>query len=573
MNMLNMRRLFFYIVLLSLASCAYRPTASRMETNRETAFHEGIKAYYQGDHVKAEQYFTFLYEHFPSCDAACFYLSSIAQERNRHREAIQWIEKALNTDEDNYWYQLRRAKLCAQSGNRDIAIKLYEDLYAAHPEKLSLQYDLIALYSDRGLLDEALEMLDKIEERIGKQEQSLLTRINLMGRQGKEQMATDLLISYAKEYPSPRILSMLGDYYMGKALEDKALKSYQAALDLDKAYPPARYGMAEVYRFRRQYDKFFENANVFLADPNTYAAAKMDYIKQILAVPNFVATFEPQVDTLFLTLRATHPADSSLAYMYTGYLAQTDRMEQAARVLERNRRYYPADFNAWNQLAGIYYYMNRWDSLLACTDRAVRLFPLTADKSRVEMHSIRAIALWQCDSLASALNAFSDILKYISKADTSAQVQTHSCMGDVFYRMHNRKKAYREYETVLRYDSENTVVLNNYAYYLCLENRDLEKALQMSRKAIDKEPTNATYLDTYAWILHNLGRYKEAKDVFRQAMAYGGKESVEILNHYGDVLQALGEPAMANVYWKQALLLDSKREDIAAKIQAYRDAL
>ena len=74
----------------------------------------------------------------------------------------------------------------------------------------------------------------------------------------------------------------------------------------------------------------------------------------------------------------------------------------------------------------------------------------------------------------------------------------------------------------------------------------------MSRKTIEKEPDNATYLDTYGWILHLLGKDHEAKAVFKHAMIYGAKDSATSLEHYAEVLEALGETDLSKVYRTQA---------------------
>ena len=70
----------------------------------------------------------------------------------------------------------------------------------------------------------------------------------------------------------------------------------------------------------------------------------------------------------------------------------------------------------------------------------------------------------------------------------------------------------------------------------------------MSKKTIEQEPDNATYLDTFAWILHLQGKDLEAKPFFKHAMLYGGKESKTILLHYCTVLENLGEKDLAKVY-------------------------
>ena len=74
----------------------------------------------------------------------------------------------------------------------------------------------------------------------------------------------------------------------------------------------------------------------------------------------------------------------------------------------------------------------------------------------------------------------------------------------------------------------------------------------MSRKTVEAEPDNATYLDTYGWILYLQGKPQEAKPHFKHAMLYGGKDSAVIMDHYAEVLYALKEYDLAFVYWNLA---------------------
>ena len=115
------------------------------------------------------------------------------------------------------------------------------------------------------------------------------------------------------------------------------------------------------------------------------------------------------------------------------------------------------------------------------------------------------------------------------------------------------KQCYKAYDHSLRYDPDNAMVLNNYAYFLSLEGRELEKALTMSSRAIALTDNNPTYLDTHAWVLFKLGRTAEAKKVMQQAIALDGQESAALLVHYGDILHARGEQFMAEIYWRKGL--------------------
>ena len=81
-------------------------------------------------------------------------------------------------------------------------------------------------------------------------------------------------------------------------------------------------------------------------------------------------------------------------------------------------------------------------------------------------------------------------------------------------------------------------------------------AYEMSRKTIESEPDNPTYLDTFGWILFLMDKPLEAKAQFKHAMLYGGTESAAILDHYAEVLFKLGEHDLAFIYWNQANQLD-----------------
>jgi len=119
-----------------------------------------------------------------------------------------------------------------------------------------------------------------------------------------------------------------------------------------------------------------------------------------------------------------------------------------------------------------------------------------------------------------------------------------------------KKEAYKYYQKTIRLEPNHAAALNNYAYYLSEEGKQLKKAMLMSKRTIELEPENATYLDTYAWILHKLGQNVEAKAILKQAMVYGGNENADILDHYAEVLFALGEKDLAFMYWGQADKLD-----------------
>ena len=107
-----------------------------------------------------------------------------------------------------------------------------------------------------------------------------------------------------------------------------------------------------------------------------------------------------------------------------------------------------------------------------------------------------------------------------------------------------------------------------------MEGKSLKKAYAMSKKTIEAEPDNSTYLDTFGWILYLQGKPDQAKSYFKQAMIYGGKDSAVILDHYAEVLYALKEYDMAFIYWNLARQKNAGDiPDLDEKIEARKKAV
>jgi len=139
-------------------------------------------------------------------------------------------------------------------------------------------------------------------------------------------------------------------------------------------------------------------------------------------------------------------------------------------------------------------------------------------------------------------------LMALQPGDTLATVTSLSIIGDTYHQMGDTRKAFKTYEKALKIKPDYCPVLNNYAYFLSQKKSKLRKAEKMSRITVEAEPDNATYLDTYGWILFLRGKASEAKPYFKHAMLYGGKDSAVVLMHYSLVLKALGEDDLATYY-------------------------
>ena len=143
----------------------------------------------------------------------------------------------------------------------------------------------------------------------------------------------------------------------------------------------------------------------------------------------------------------------------------------------------------------------------------------------------------------------------------------YAVMGDILHEKGMDKEAYEAYDSCLQWKPDYAPALNNYAYYLSENNKDLKKAEQMSYKTVKAEPENATFLDTYAWILFKQERYEEARIYIDQVMKYDTSLSGTVLEHAGDIYFSVGDQSKALDYWQQAAKAGNDSKLLKKKIE------
>ena len=536
-----------YILVLALATLASLPAAKA----QSEAFLEGIRLYYANEVKAAYDQFKKVVATEPDNDAAYYYISTMLRDSTA---AAANLRKAVELDPDNYWYNYALAQNYMSQGKGEEAAEILEKLIEDHPKKTTIYTDLISLYGATRQYDMALEAIDKLESKMGPSDALATIRTDMLLSQNKAQEAYDYMVGYFQQSRSPRAACFLAQYNAANFNNQEALRFYDEALAINPFDTEARYGKAHVHRALGQYDLYFENINPFLANPDIVPSAKAEYMSDVLQQQQFVYTFAPQVDTMMMNLYASAPADSSVCALTSTYLYQRGQVDDAIMLAKSNADNYPQSYNLNFTYPLMLYYSGDFPAVTSAATVALQRFP-----NNIDLLQLRASSFWQMGEYDSAID---DYVTCAGVADNGSEVQlrSYSALGDLYHLKGDQKTAFGYYEKALKLDPNYVPVLNNYAYYISERYpepvkkvpKDLRKALDMSRITIEKEPDNATYLDTYAWILHLVGLDLEAKAHFKHALIHGGKESGVILRHYATVLKALGENDLAEVYSGQA---------------------
>ena len=528
----------------------------KAERALENQIIDAVSDFDAGRYAEAKERLETLVAVDPDNDAAYYYLGMTALMQNDLELAETGFETAVQLDSSNFWYRHRLAGVYAMTDRKELTVEIYNGLLKDFPKKSDLYYSLIELYLSMGRMEDALSTLDQIDTVFGRSDVSVMTRFDILRRLGRMEEAYQVLEAYNREYSSPQVLAMLGDYRMSMYEDSTALAYYDEALDIAPDYAPALLGKAEVFRITRRYEDYFRTIDVFIKDKDIPAEGKCDYLKALVqhSDPNFLTRFQPSLDSVMTSFRSVHPGDSLVTALAGIYYYGTGRMDKAKDCFRENVEQWPESLGAAANYAEALMYMGEWEELSAYTKDAYGRFP--DELAFLEMSTLADYNLKAYDDVIATCSRIISVAPY----DSARVLTAYTTLGDIYYHLGEKAKAYRSYDEALKVNPEYLTVLNNYAYFLSLDGRKLKKAYSMSRITVEKEPDNATYLDTFGWILYLQGRSEEAKPYFKHAMLYGGKESAVTMDHYAEVLFDLKEYSLAFVYWNQALAKDTEGE-------------
>jgi tetratricopeptide (TPR) repeat protein len=214
----------------------------------------------------------------------------------------------------------------------------------------------------------------------------------------------------------------------------------------------------------------------------------------------------------------------------------------------------------WQQLMLLDSELNDNAALLIDSKKAMELFP-----EQAEPYFFYGIAQYRAKNYKEAIKALSSGKGFIYNDDTLL-LKFLSTLGDCYYRNQNYDLSFESYEKALKIDPNNAYVLNNYSYYLALQNQNLSRALQLAERLNSQNANIFMYQDTYAWIFYKQKDYVNAKIWMEKAIASGGDVDADVLDHYGDILYKNNDTEKAVIYWKKAKAAGMNTESLDKKI-------
>ena len=523
----------------------------------------------EGLNLKAEGKFDAAFDAFSHCLAidsvaapVLYELSSFYVQMNRPEKAVDVLRRAVAADSGNFTYRMALATLSRNMGMYGEAAETYERLVEDFPKKTELNYYLADALTQEGEIGKAIDAYNALESSVGMNEALSMQKYKLYNQLGQQDAAFEEIEKLAEKYPmEARYRIILGDLYLEKNDTVKARSYYDKAHETDPDNPYYIVSMANYYEATG--NEAAAEAEIL----DALANEKLDVETKVTVLSRYTLRLQQsqkgteRANTLFEALLEQHPEDTDLKQMYGGLLITQGKTDEARFQFQLVTEMEPDNAFAWQQLLNLALRTEDIEEIIRICTKCQTLFP-----NAPEYYFYLGIAYYRQDKYQEALDTYYAGIDVIPAENPQLKSDFYGQIGDIYYQMKQLDRAYKAYDEALKYNDNNVVVLNNYAYFLSLEGKDLKKAERMSAQCIKSEPDNATYLDTYAWIFFVQGNYTLAKIYIESALEKDTTKSPELVDHYGDILFMTGDKDGAVSQWEKAREMGKESETLNRKI-------
>ena len=143
--------------------------------------------------------------------------------------------------------------------------------------------------------------------------------------------------------------------------------------------------------------------------------------------------------------------------------------------------------------------------------------------------------------------------------------QAHFYLGSIYYDSKDYAAAEKELKYAFKLKPDYHEALNFLGYSYLEQDKEINRAGELIRKALSGDPENGAYIDSLGWYFFKKGKFKEAVENLEKAASC--LSDPVIYEHLGDVYLKLGELDNAKLNWGKSLKLDASQEKVKEKLQ------
>lgn len=525
-------------------------------------FVDGCKERMKGNIEVAENIFRECLKIDPNSAAVKYELGNIYRFNGLYDNALKYAKECSAIEPKNEWYQLLLIECLHNKRQYAQAADVYGRLIKIYPNRPDFYEGLAAEYMYGGNFEKSYKVYDDLEKKFGENEAFKLNKIKLLKQLKKNTEAEEELKKLIASNPKEaRYYTYLAEFYQENKQEDKALETYKEILKIDPNNAMVHLALADYYKLQNDKENFYKEIKIAFENPDLEIDTKLKILISYYQLSDHNPEYRKQADELCQIMMQLHPNSPESHSIFADFLYRDRKVKEARDEYAKAASLDKSRFAIWNQLLFIESELNDYASMEKHSAEAMELFP-----NQAAPYFFNGLANIQLKNYPIAIESLNEGIEFVYD-NNQLLIQFYANLGDAYNAIKDYEKSDKAFDDALKVDPDNTYILNNYAYYLSLRKKTLEKAEKYSKRCNELAPNNRSYIDTYGWILYQLGKYQEAEEWLGRATKMGSKSAV-ILEHYGDVLFQLNRKEEALNYWKEAKeagqgsdLLDKKIAD------------
>ena len=553
------------VILFCLAVCLGMFAQTDTERRYELLFHEAMLERQKGHHDATFDLLTRCLELRPNASETCFFLAQYYAQMKQTDKAVELFKRAADLSPDNITYMETLGRSYIGKEQYADAIPVFEKMYEQDKSREELLETIYRLYIQEKDFKKAIDVLDRMETIDGKSERISLAKSALYVQMGDHQSAVEAVKALSEEHPyDMNYRTLYANTLMGNGQPDAAYEVLMSVLSEEPDNAKAQQSLRTYFIQMEDEVAVDSITQRILMNRATDTEDKAYMLRQLIGENERSGGDSTSVLNIFNQMLAQPNPAVEIAMLKAAYmdLKQMPR-DSIATALELVLQMAPDYAPARLQLVQFAWEADD-DARIISLCQAARQY----NPEEMAFYYYQGMAYYRSEDKDHALEAFQNGISVIND-DSSPEIVSdfYAVMGDILFQKDRKREAFAAYDSCLQWKPDNISCMNNYAYYLSLNGEHLDKAEKMSFKTIKAEPKNATYLDTYAWILFMQGRYAEARIYIDQALQNDSTIGAVVTEHAGDIYAMAGDIEGAVSLWQQALAQDPDNKLIARKIK------
>ncbi|MCK5846637.1 MAG: tetratricopeptide repeat protein [Bacteroidales bacterium] len=444
-------------------------------------------------------------------DASYYELARIYEFENPQLSE-EYVKRAIIIDDNNTWYKEFLIQLYKDQHNYSDALKINKELIALQPNNKNYYYQRANLYIHNKDNKNARKTYDDIIELFGYEQGVLEQKKQIYLSNGEFDKAILVLEELIKHNPKEKsYYGMVAELYLNMGDNDNAMRYYQKILEIDPNDGYVHFALADYYKSIGEDQKSFYELKEGMRSKSLNVDSKMKVLLHFQEISTKDKTLIPAFEELLSIATKVNNNEPKILALNADYNTANGNSEKAIYYFERIIAIDSSKFIIWEQLLIAENNIANTEALLNYSNRALKLFPQKASLYFYNGTANADLGNWK---RVKQLAIIGD--NFIYKKDEKALMLSLRAKAEMH--LGEIDNGIANYNSAIGFDSQNTEIQLDYAYYLALNKRNTSRAVAMAKSALELNGNNPRYIYVYAYCLYKDGQSAEAMKWIKPAL-------------------------------------------------------